>query len=137
VSDPGGVSPGEIGGVFAGIIALLVALGKGFKWLLNWNDARAQTRSAKLDAWHRELIAEREKLDEERAEYQARVEERLKILERRAYALWLAFKMVEGRLRKVDPDDIVLVKADELLAAAFPLDPVIPPDMSANLGKID
>ena len=128
---------GQIGGIFAGIVALLAVLGKGAQWILNWNDARMQTRSAKLDAWHKELVAREAKIEAERADYQERIEARLKEVENRAHALWLAFKLVEAPLRKLDPTHIALTKADELLAAAFPLEPFLPPDMSAVLGKLD
>jgi hypothetical protein len=56
MNDP---SAGEIGGIFAGMVGLLVALGHAVKWWLGWTDRRAATRAAKLEAWHRELVAER------------------------------------------------------------------------------
>ena len=62
MSDPGSAA-GEAGGIIAGAVAVLYALGKGTAWLLNWKDARAQSRAAKLQLWHDEL-AKREKEQE-------------------------------------------------------------------------
>lgn len=137
MSDTGGVSPGEIGGVFAGVVALLVAIGHGIKWLFNWNDARNETRAAKLDAWHRELSAREGRLSDEQQAYRDRIERRLMEIERENHALRIAFELVAAPLRTLDPDNGGLIKAEKLLAAAFPLVPHIPPDMAATLGQID
>lgn len=76
MTDPttSGLSAGEIGGIFAGLVALLAAIGKGAAWALNWNDARQNSRSAKLEAWHSELADREAKLDAEIADRLARVE---------------------------------------------------------------
>lgn len=68
MSDP---SAGEIGGVFAGVIALLVAIGHGIRWLMGWEERRDATRKAKLDAWQHELAAREAKVDAEIAAYHA------------------------------------------------------------------
>lgn len=136
MNDPG-VSPGEIGGIFAGIIALLAAIGKGLQWLLNWKDARENTRSAKLDRWHRELLAREAHLAREQTAYQQRIEDRLEVIDTQNQALRIAFDLVAGKLRKVAPEDAALVQAEQLLAAAFPLVPKIPRGMSAKLAEIE
>ena len=144
MTDPRVEFAGQIGGVFAGVIALLVAIGHGVRWLLNWNDARAQTRSAKLDAWHAELKAREARLDAEQAAYQARIEARLKDIEAESlviknenHALRYAFELVAAPLRALDPNNKELARPEEIIAAAFPLLPVIPPDMADKLSKLD
>jgi hypothetical protein len=54
MNDP---TAGEAGGIFAGVVALLVAVGHGVRWWIGWTDRRAATRAAKLDAWQHELQA--------------------------------------------------------------------------------
>ncbi|MBB5684282.1 hypothetical protein [Sphingobium boeckii] len=137
MSDPGSPSPGEIGGVFAGLTALLVAFGGGAKWILGWTERRAASRSAKLDAWHAELKDRQEQLDAAEAEYQARIEARLKDLERENRALRMAFHLVGPTLRQIDPHNQQLAQAEALLSAAFPLDPMVPPDMAQIFHAID
>lgn len=135
--DPSGVSPGEIGGVTAGVIALLVAFGHGLKWLLNWNDARAHTRSAKLDIWQAELTKREWKLDEDREAYHDKVEKRLEEIDAQNQALRIAFDLVAAPLRFLDPTNPALARAEQILHAAFPLVPRIAKDMSETLGDLD
>lgn len=77
---PEGFSAGEIGGVFAGIVAGLAALGKGAAWLLNWNEARTSSKQARLEKWEASL-AERERA------YREEIEERLKHSEERIQSM--------------------------------------------------
>ncbi|SMF70491.1 hypothetical protein [Allosphingosinicella indica] len=135
MNDP--LSAGEAGGIFAGVVALLALLGKGAQWLLNWNDARVSSRSAKLDAWHAELERREERLDAEQKAYQDRLESRLKKLEGENQALRLAFELVAVPLRAIDPGNPKLAQAEELLRSAFPLVPQVPAEMRAALGAID
>jgi len=137
MSDPRLDAAGQLGGIFAGIVALLVALGKGAQWLLNWNDARQETRTAKLDRWQQELKEREARLDSEQAAYQQKIEQRLERLETENHALRLAFELVAAPLRALDPENDGLSKAEQLLTAAFPLVPKIPPEMKASLGKLD
>lgn len=137
--DPGagGISSGEIGGVLAGIIAGGVAIGKGLAWLLNWRDARAKTRTAKLDKWHEELARREKDLD-------ARLDHRLESLERQvtqhtaALDKWrMAFHLVAAELLQRHPQSTALMQAQKILAEAFPLNLTLPEDMEAALGQID
>lgn len=136
MSDPG-VTGGEVGGYFAGAVALLALIGQGIKWLLNWKERRADSRAAKLQAWHDELQAREKRIDEKQTEYWADVEKRLSIVIKQNMALRMAFEMVAAPLRAIDPHNRELTQAEQLLHAAFPLDPNLPPDFSILLGKIE
>lgn len=46
---------GDAGGVFAGVVAGLYAIGKGLAWLLNWQNARGEDRSKRLKVWEESL----------------------------------------------------------------------------------
>jgi len=144
--DPGagGISSGEIGGVLAGIIAGGMAIGKGLAWLLNWRDARANTRTAKLDKWHDELEQEKRDLDERRKDLDAKLDERMESLEQQvarhgvAIDRWrMAFHLVAAELLQRDPKSMALMQAQKILAEAFPLNLAVPEDMEATLGQID
>lgn len=130
-------SPGEVGGIFAGLVALLALFGGGIKFLVNLGDARAQTRTAKLDAWHREIV-ERERAFEAKVDaHYRKIEADLDALEGRVEALRLAYEHVATPLRILDPENDGLKKAEQILQAAFPLVPRIPPDMGGSLNKLD
>lgn len=129
-------SVGEVGGVFAGIVALLYAIGKGIAWLLNWNDARASTRTAKLDAWE-------VKLDKRETEFEAKTDARMTTMEhemtamgRENRALRTAFQRVAVRLQFFSPNDPALADAERILAQAIPLEPFTPPDMTKRLDEM-
>ena len=112
-------SAGEAGGIFAGTVAVLGLIGAGVKWALNWNDARAHTRSAKLDAWHEELKAREASLDKQQAKYQAQIEARLAHVEMENRALGEALGLVTIALRGRDPGNPALVAADDIIKNAF------------------
>lgn len=142
-----GPTPGEAGGIFAGIVALLVAIGHGVRWWLGWTDHRASTRAAKLDAWQKELALREERLDREQAGIIAEIKGQLAELRqsndqlRKEHAALLGgFQLVAGALRVIDPANAALNRADELLKSAFALDPVLPAGLAgplAKLGEID
>lgn len=135
-------SAGEVGGIFAGVVALLVAIGHGIRWLMGWEDRRERTRAQKLDAWQRQLAEREKKIDESQATYQASIEARLASISATAErlhnehaALLSAYHLVASALRAADPGNPVLRMADELLRAAFPLDPATPTDMVALMNR--
>lgn len=135
-------SAGEVGGIFAGLVALLIALGHGIRWLMGWEERRDATRSAKLGAWQQQLAEREAKIDEQQASYQASIEARLASISATAErlqdehaALLSAYHLVASALRASDPGNPVLRMADELLRAAFPLDPKSPTDLKVLMDK--
>jgi hypothetical protein len=136
MSDPG-VSPGEVGGIFAGVIAGFAALGKGASWLLNFRERQADSRSHKLALWHAELDAREKALDQKQEEYWSRIERDVAILKTQSSALRMAYELVAAPLRAIDPHNGALAQAEQLLHAAFPLDPTISPSIDHLLGRID
>ncbi|MDH7640458.1 hypothetical protein [Sphingomonas oryzagri] len=108
-------------GAVGGIVTVLGVLGQGVRWLFGWNDRRADR-----------IAKEETELNERRGEYLSAIEGRLERVERsdaqRAkenWALRAAFEIVAAELRRVDPGNASLTRAEELLKAAFPL-PVVP-----------
>ena len=133
MSDP---SVGQVGGVFAGVVALAVAVGHGLRWWLGWTDRRAASRAAKLDAWQRQLDDREARIEAQQAEYWQRVERELETLRREHAALLGGYQLIATALRMVDPASDALRRADELLRSAFLLDPVVPPDMQRTARQI-
>lgn len=123
-------SPGEAGGVFAGLVAALAVLGKGLAWLLNWNETRAQGREARLKAWE-ESLAEREKKHHEEVEHRlATTDQRLQLVTA------VLFEMV-GEMQLLDPGSAVVAKARVILQQAYPLDFETPADLQTLVRRID
>jgi uncharacterized protein HemX len=135
MSDP--ISAGEIGGIFAGIVAVLATIGGGIRWLLGWKQQRAETLHAKLIKWEEKLDQREAKLDAEQAGNMAALERRVEKVEQQNVALRKGYYIVAGKLRSFDPSDPDLKQADDILRAAFPYDPFIPPDMAAQIRKLD
>lgn len=122
-------SAGQVGGIFAGIVALLVAIGQGVRWAVNYGDKRAVARAAKLDAWEARLDA-REKI------FEAQIEARMMALEAENRAYRNALSHVLPALRTIDPKHPSLRMADEALHSAFPTEFRIPPDMQNKLDEM-
>lgn len=134
MSDPAasGLSAGEIGGIFAGLVALLAALGKAAAWLLNWNDARVNSRSAKLQRWHEELTERETRID-------AQVNARLNTLEtsyerlndahsvvlQRLDRSRMAYRVIAAELIEIAPHSAALVQAQMILTEPFPTDALV------------
>ncbi|CAD7335407.1 hypothetical protein FIV32_02390 [Sphingomonadales bacterium 58] len=132
-----GSAAGEAGGLIAGVVALLYAFGKGTAWLLDWKDARAKTRAAKLQAWHEELQQREEKQDERDRVYQRHIETQLRRQAVEIRVLRRAFELVADPLRRLEPDNPSLAQAQAMLDRAFPLDPATPEDLGSLLAMID
>ena len=132
MSDTGGVSAGEVGGIIAGAIAILAALGKGAAWLLNWKDARANSRSAKLQAWHDELTAREVKLDAEIASRLSRIEEAHASLVKNHFDVLIrferqrnAYRVLAAEVIAVAPHSAALIQAQMILEEPMPV-PAMP-----------
>lgn len=129
-------SAGEVGGIFAGVVALLVAFGKGFAWLFQWDERRREARHAKLERWQQELETREREFERRQEDHHARVEAQLGQVMRQNAALVGAYQLLVAELRVKDPNNPVLGQADELLKAAFPLDPIVPPPLAGLLRDI-
>lgn len=136
-------SEGEWVGIAGACVLVLGAFGKGGQWLFGWGERRAESRAVKLQAWHDEL-AEREaaldsrvearlgKLEADNAEFSKKDEARAA----ESMALRMAFELVASALRAIDPRNTALSRAEQLLQVAFPLAPIVPPDMTTSLQLI-
>lgn len=136
MSDPSSAA-GEAGGIFAGAVALLYAVGKGTAWLLDWKDARAQSRAVKLQQWHDELEKREAAQDERDRAYRQHIETQLRRLAVENRVLRKAFELVAEPLRRIEPDNPNLMQAQSMLDRAFPLDPALPNDMAILMSMID
>ncbi|MGE3871173.1 MAG: hypothetical protein AB7F51_16890 [Pseudorhodoplanes sp.] len=136
MSEGTNLSAGEIGGVFAGIVALLGAIGAGIRWLLGWQDRRRETFHARLLIWEEKLTQREATLEADKEHHFARIEQRLARAEGQQAALLSAYHLISGELRRLDPGNTKLGMADELLKAAFQLDPHVPADMLATLDRM-
>ncbi|SES03476.1 hypothetical protein [Sphingobium sp. YR768] len=123
--------------MIAGSIAILYALGRGTAWLINWRDARAQSRAAKLQAWHDELQTREAKQDERDRKYQQHIETQLRRQAVEIRVLRRAFDLVAEPLRRHEPDHPNLKMAQNMLDRAFPLDPGLPEDIAVLMSMID
>lgn len=113
-------SAGEVGGVFAGVVAALAAVGKGLAWLLNWRDERISYREKRLDALERSLQA-REKQYREAIEHEL-ADLRGEMVRLRSQQGALSFSLLEVAIahRDADPDSPALSRAAASLRQAFP-----------------
>ncbi len=135
MSDP--VSPGEAGGIAALVVMVLGTIGGGVRWLLGWRDRREGTRTAKLDAWQRELNDKAALIAAAEEEYQKKIEVRLSQVELESRALRLAFGVVSDALRVIDPGNNALERAQAILDRAFPVALDLPHGMIDDLNRID
>ena len=133
MADP---TAGEVGGVFAGVVALLVALGHAIRWWLGWTDRRAATRAAKLDAWQKQLDDREVRLDAQQQEHWRQVEAELEQSRRERTALLGGYQLIATELRMIKPESDALRRADELIRSGFRLDPLLPADMTATVRNI-
>jgi hypothetical protein len=112
------------------------------RWFVEWASGRVDRRQAQLDAEHAAL-------DGGWATYRRMLEERNRVLDARVAALEdlaranaeqltgmrLAFGLVSDELRKADPANSALRRAEQLLVAAFPL-PLVTPGAVATAATV-
>lgn len=124
------------GGIVAGAIALLATFGGGARWLLNWNERRAESRSAKLQKWSDELDRREAKLDAEREAEIVGIKTTLSQMSGEHHALFQCYHLLAAALIKLDPVNPALTEASALLSAAYRIDRTMPANMAALLGRI-
>jgi hypothetical protein len=134
---PNAASGGEIAGIISAIVVGIVAIGKGIQWLASFAGTRADSRSSKLQKWHDELAARESDLDAVLEARFAKLEQRSETHADQNQALRMAFELVASALRAIDPKNTALSRAEQLLQKAFPLMPIVPPDMSTALQAIE
>lgn len=112
------VTGGAFGGAIMGGLALLKLIGGGFSWLLTRTDRREAALVAKLE----------KRVDE--------LEKRTDQLGNENVALRLAFELVAGVVRRTEPTNAELARAERILNAAFVVHLETPTDMQAQLDKM-
>lgn len=132
-----GISLGESGGIFAGVVALLALLGKGIMWVTNLHEERSASKAAKLQAWEDSLARreqeQRAELEEKFGELQAEVA----TSHSQIGALAVALFDVTSALRGNDPTSPALTRAAATLRAAFPMDHNVPVTFRELLARLD
>lgn len=131
------MSPGEVGGIFSGIVALIIAIGQGTKWLINWRGAREKTEAARLRAWEKSL-------DQRERDHAAYIERQLHAMEQKFTRMEhkvsrLASALFEtiAELQVLDPASSALAKAKLVLRGAFPPDHDTPDDIKSMVRRLD
>lgn len=125
----------EAGGIFAGIVALLAAIGGGVRWLIGWKDRREESRAAKLQLWHEELKARELRLDADRENEIRDIRAEFDQMRAEHRALFQAYHLLARALIRIDPKSHALSQASDLLSAAFRIDPRLPGDMGEMLHR--
>lgn len=125
---------GEPGWILSSIVALIGLIGGAFAWSVGRRDRvedRAErdqkTRTAKLEAWHTELLARERLVAANQEAFQARIDRHLaeqdvKIacLEDEIEKYRLAVPLLASRVAYYDPDDPALGQVSSLLGVSFP-----------------
>jgi hypothetical protein len=144
MSEPTGPTGWDIAALIAGVIAVMGALGKAGAWLLAWGDRRTQARLDRLareeddlaESWSAFRKRVTGELDKAKATI-ADLERRDIVRAKENAALRVAFELVASGLRVLDPRNIALRQAEQILATTFPLDPQLPLHMTQALGTLD
>lgn len=108
----------HIGGLIGGVVTFIGLIGSGIRWLVSRADTKEAALIKKLEA----RVADLEKKDGQR--------------QAENIALRLAFEIVAGVVRRTDPTNPELVRAERILEQAFKVDLHTPADMLAALAKL-
>lgn len=140
MADTGGTSPGELGGMLAGALAILGAIGAALKWFMPWLAERADRRVASRAAGNREW---EEKLRQREAEIDHRIAESLRSCEHHCERmradvekLRVAILLMLPELQRAAPYSPVLKRVGLLLRDAFPIPLDLPDDIAKPLGEL-
>lgn len=136
------VSAGEVGGIVAGILAALAALGKGIAWIVNWDKATRDNKEEKLAKWEANLVTReidyREEIEHRLKELKADLDKAKGIAEQlntTVTTLVIAVEDLTSELESHAPNALSLRRARALLQSLH-LRPT-PPDLSAMAHIID
>lgn len=134
---------GQVGGLLAGVVAGLGALGGFVRWALGWGQSQAKLREAKLERWERRLtereIEYRETIEAELAQLRAEIARQsvahareIRALRQNHAETRSVLLDVTVELRVHAPDSEALARAHKNLSIAYPLEPNadLPDDMT-------
>lgn len=137
MTDAGGSSPGELGGMLAGALALLGAIGAGLKWAANWMAGREAIRTDRLARWESDLDARERAMEGKLSDSLARCQEHCAAVEAKFDRMRLAILLLIPELQRVAPYSPALKQARDLLRDAFPIPLDLPEDMAGLITAAD
>lgn len=137
MADTGGTSPGELGGMLAGALALLGAAGAGIRWLTGWVTGREETRAQRNAKWESELDAREREIEARKSADLSRCEDRCAAVEAKMEKLHTATLLLFIEVQHASPHSETLVQVRDLLRDTFPVFFGKPADMTANIDRID
>lgn len=137
MADTNGTSPGELGGMIAGALALLGTAGAGLKWLAGWVGAREDARAARNARWEADLDQRERAMDDKLSASLARCEEHCAAVEAKFEKVRIVLMLVLPELQRVAPYSPALKHARELLRDTFPIPIDLPGDMAGMIDEID
>lgn len=119
----------EPGSVVAAIVGGLTFIGGFVRWFLGWKESRAELREKKLDSWE-------QRLQERDAEYHAKIEARLGMMERKVTVMGNALFTVVTEVQQLPGTQPALTRAKKILQQAYPVEEEIPEDIAALLHRL-
>ena len=131
------LSPGEAGGIFAGIVALLASLGTTGRYLFGRADKAQVAEARRLDAWRASLDSRERNERLTREKRLCKLERIVDVLERVAFDQREVLMKVTAELEQHNPLSAALLAAKAQLAKHYPgfYEPVEPglPDDQAEI----
>lgn len=138
------LNAGEVGGVLAGAIAILAAVGKALAWLLNWQGARREGKEERLRVWEASLDRRehdyREDIEKDLDELRAEAATlRGDVARTRTQQAAIGFLLLEVtlELRAHVPGSPALVRIAAVLRRVYPPEHGIPPEMAELLRALE
>jgi hypothetical protein len=137
-------SAGEAGGLVAGVVAVLYAVGKAVAWVWQRFEGRIDRRAADNLSEAARLAAWRKALDAEAAEHRRGIRAKLEALELelaelRVQGAALAAGLLDVALELDDraPESPALARLGETLRKAFKVGADLPAEMRVLLARLD
>lgn len=137
MTDTGGTSPGELGGMVAGALAILGALGATGKWLAGWLTTRSETRATRNARWEADLDAREHAIEARIAESLSKCEERCAVVDAKYDKVRIAILLILPELHRAAPNSPALKQVGSLLRDVFPISLDQPDDMASQIAAID
>jgi hypothetical protein len=137
MSDPGGTTPGELGGMVAGVAALLGMIGAGLKWLGGWANKREENRATRNARWEADLDARERTIEEKLSASLSHCEGRCAAVEEKFDKVRIALLLILPELQRVAPPSPVLKQVRDLLRDIFPVPFGLPADIGAEISALD